>query len=143
MAYGSVNSPGAVGIDLANAKSTAEQALSKATDNENELREVKELAQAAKSKAENHTHNYAGSSSPGGAATTALKCTGNSETATKATNDSAGQPINSTYIKDLSADGLSISYTKGDGNKGKIDLNEGVSAKVRHLSRFSDNFKLI
>ena len=30
-----------------------------------------------------HTHNYAGSSSAGGAATSALKCTGNSATATK------------------------------------------------------------
>ena len=30
----------------------------------------------------NHTHNYAGSSSAGGAATTALTCTGNSATAT-------------------------------------------------------------
>lgn len=30
-----------------------------------------------------HTHNYAGSSSAGGAATTALACTGNSATATK------------------------------------------------------------
>ena len=32
----------------------------------------------------NHTHNYAGSSSAGGAATTALTCTGNSATATDA-----------------------------------------------------------
>lgn len=32
-----------------------------------------------------HTHNYAGSSSAGGAATTALECTGNAATATKAT----------------------------------------------------------
>ena len=31
----------------------------------------------------NHTHNYAGSSSAGGAATTALACTGNAATATK------------------------------------------------------------
>lgn len=31
----------------------------------------------------NHTHNYAGSSSPGGAATTALTCTGNAVTASK------------------------------------------------------------
>lgn len=31
----------------------------------------------------NHTHNYAGSSTPGGAATTALACTGNSATASK------------------------------------------------------------
>ena len=33
--------------------------------------------------ASSHTHNYAGSSSAGGAATTALACTGNSATATK------------------------------------------------------------
>lgn len=33
--------------------------------------------------ASSHTHNYAGSSSEGGSATTALACTGNSATATK------------------------------------------------------------
>lgn len=33
-----------------------------------------------------HTHNYAGSSTPGGAATTALACTGNSATATTASS---------------------------------------------------------
>lgn len=33
--------------------------------------------------ASSHTHNYAGSSSAGGAATSALACTGNSATATK------------------------------------------------------------
>ena len=33
-----------------------------------------------------HTHNYAGSSSAGGAATTALTCTGNAATATTASN---------------------------------------------------------
>ena len=47
----------------------------------------------------NHTHNYAGSSSAGGAATTALTCTGNSATATKATQDSDGKQINTTYVK--------------------------------------------
>lgn len=35
-----------------------------------------------------HTHNYAGSSSAGGAATTALTCTGNSATASKLTSSS-------------------------------------------------------
>lgn len=44
-----------------------------------------------------HTHNYAGSSSAGGAATTALTCTGNSETATKATQDGNGNVIFDTY----------------------------------------------
>lgn len=45
-----------------------------------------------------HTHNYAGSSSAGGAATTALACTGNSATATKATNDSEGHKISEYYL---------------------------------------------
>ena len=45
-----------------------------------------------------HTHNYAGSSSAGGAATTALACTGNAATATKATNDGNGNNIANTYV---------------------------------------------
>ena len=44
-----------------------------------------------------HTHNYAGSSSVGGAAITALECTGNSATATKATQDGSGNVISDTY----------------------------------------------
>ena len=44
-----------------------------------------------------HTHNYAGSSSVGGAATTALECTGNASTATKATQDANGNVIADTY----------------------------------------------
>lgn len=39
---------------------------------------------------------------------------GNASTATKATQDSAGQQINTTYIKGLSASGKTITYTKGD-----------------------------
>ena len=46
----------------------------------------------------NHTHNYAGSSSVGGPATTALVCTGNSATATKATQDGNGKVIADTYM---------------------------------------------
>ena len=38
--------------------------------------------------AASHTHNYAGSSSAGGAATTALTCTGNSATSSKLTSSS-------------------------------------------------------
>lgn len=48
--------------------------------------------------AANHSHNYAGSSSAGGAATTALACTGNAATATKATNDGNGNNIANTYV---------------------------------------------
>ena len=71
-----------------------------------------------------HTHNYAGSSSAGGAATTALACSGNSATATKATQDSAGQQINKTYIKGLSVSGKTITYTKGDGTTGTITTQD-------------------
>ena len=67
--------------------------------------------------ASSHTHNYAGSSSAGGAANSAL-------TATKATQDSAGQQINKTYIKGLSVSGKTITYTKGDGTTGTITTQD-------------------
>ena len=67
--------------------------------------------------ASSHTHNYAGSSSAGGAANSAL-------TATKATQDSAGQQINTTYIKGLSVSGRTITYTKGDGTTGTITTQD-------------------
>ena len=39
---------------------------------------------------------------------------------TKATTDSVGQQINTTYIKSLSINGKTITYTKGDGTTGTI-----------------------
>ena len=63
---------------------------------------------------ETHTHNYAGSSSAGGAANSAVK----------ATQDSAGQQINTTYIKGLSVSGKTITYTKGDGTTGTITTQD-------------------
>ncbi len=51
-------------------------------------------------------------------AVTADNCTGNSATATNATNDSHGQNIRSTYIKDLSCSGTRIIYTRGDNTTG-------------------------
>ena len=74
---------------------------------------VSEIGAAASS----HTHNYAGSSSAGGAANSAL-------TATKATQDSAGQQINTTYIKGLSVSGRTITYTKGNGTTGTITTQD-------------------
>ena len=56
-------------------------------------------------------------------------CTGNSATATKATQDSAGQQINTTYIKGLSVSGNTITYTKGNGNTGSITVPTGAGAK--------------
>lgn len=64
----------------------------------------------------NVTGNVSGSSS---------SCTGNAATATKATQDSAGQQINTTYLKGLSISGQTISYTKGNGSTGSITLPTG------------------
>jgi len=51
-------------------------------------------------------------------------CTGNAATATKATKDSAGQQINTTYIKALSVNGKVITYTKGDDTTGTITTQD-------------------
>ena len=67
----------------------------------------------------NVTGNCSGSSS---------SCTGNSATATKATQDSAGQQINTTYIKGLSISGNTITYTKGNGGTGSITVPTGAGA---------------
>ena len=50
--------------------------------------------------------------------------TGNSDTATKATQDSAGQQIDTTYIKGLAVSGRTITYTKGDGTTGTITTQD-------------------
>lgn len=55
-------------------------------------------------------------------------CTGNSATATKATQDSAGQQINTTYIKGLSISGNTITYTKGNGGTGTLAVPTGAGA---------------
>lgn len=49
---------------------------------------------------------------------------GNADTATKATKDSAGQQINTTYIKGLSVNGRTITYTRGDGSTGTITTQD-------------------
>lgn len=51
-------------------------------------------------------------------------CTGNAATATKATQDSAGNNINTTYIKALSVSGRTITYTKGNGTTGTITTQD-------------------
>lgn len=113
---------------------------------------IKELIDDLQSALDTHTHNYAGSSSVGGAATSAnklntnagdsntpvyfangvpvactsldLNTTGNAETATKATQDSTGQQIDTTYIKSLSASGKNLTYTKGNGTTATIDTQQ-------------------
>lgn len=67
-----------------------------------------------------HSHNYAGSDSPGGAATRALEAA----TATQAVYDNNWQPILSTYIKDAVVVGNSIVFKKGDDTEFSITLPE-------------------
>ena len=45
-------------------------------------------------------------------------------TASKATGDSAGQQITTTYIKGLSVSGKTITYTKGDNSTGTITTQD-------------------
>lgn len=49
---------------------------------------------------------------------------GNAATAAKATQDSAGQQITTTYIKGLSVSGRTVTYTKGDGTTGTITTQD-------------------
>lgn len=49
---------------------------------------------------------------------------GNASTATKATQDSAGQQINTTYIKRLSASKGVVTYTKGNNSTGTINTQD-------------------
>ena len=80
--------------------------------------------------------NISGKANTAGTADTSKACSGNSATATKATQDSSGQQINTTYIKGLSVSGKTITYTKGNGSTGTITTqdtayshpNSGVSA---------------
>ena len=66
-------------------------------------------------------NNYAPTKTGGGASGTwGINISGN------ATKDSAGQQINTTYIKGLSVSGKTITYTKGNGTTGTITTQDTV-----------------
>lgn len=56
----------------------------------------------------------------------------NADAATKATQDSEGQQINTTYIKELSISEQTITYMKGNGGTGTITLptNAGIKGYI-------------
>lgn len=60
------------------------------------------------------------------------------KSATKATQDSAGQQINSTYIKSLSVNGRTITYTKGDGSTGTITTQD-TNTTYSKVSQFTND----
>ena len=49
---------------------------------------------------------------------------GNANSATKATQDSRGQQIDSTYIKGLSVNGRTVTYTRGNGTTGSFQTQD-------------------
>lgn len=60
------------------------------------------------------------------------------DSATKATQDSAGQQINSTYIKSLSVNGRTITYTKGNDSTGTITTQD-TNTTYSKLSQFTND----
>lgn len=60
------------------------------------------------------------------------------ESATKATQDDAGQQINTTYIKSLSVNGRTITYTKGNGTTGTITTQD-TNTTYSKLSQFTND----
>lgn len=66
---------------------------------------------------------YATSAGSASTATSATKAS-TADSATKATRDSAGQQINTTYIKGLSVSGRTVTYTRGDGTTGTITTQD-------------------
>ena len=49
---------------------------------------------------------------------------GNANSATKATQDSRGQQIDSTYVKSLSVNGRTVTYTRGNGTTGSFQTQD-------------------
>lgn len=60
------------------------------------------------------------------------------DSATKATQDSAGQQINTTYIKSLSVNGRTITYTKGNGTTGTITTQD-TNTTYSKVSQFTND----
>ena len=60
----------------------------------------------------------------GASGTWGIDISGNAATSTKATQDSIGQQINTTYIKGLSVSGKTITYTRGDDSTGTITTQD-------------------
>lgn len=60
------------------------------------------------------------------------------KSATKATQDGAGQQINTTYIKALSVNGRTITYTKGNGTTGTITTQD-TNTTYSKVSQFTND----
>ena len=59
---------------------------------------------------------------------------GSATSATKATQDSAGQQINTTYIKNVSVNGRTITFTRGNGTTFTITTQDTVTTNSSNWS---------
>lgn len=74
----------------------------------------------------------------GNVSITRVNSAASADSATKATQDSAGQQINTTYIKSLSVNGRTITYTKGNGSTGTITTQD-TNTTYSKLSQFTND----
>lgn len=74
----------------------------------------------------------------GNVSLTRVNSAASANSATKATQDSAGQQINTTYIKSLSVNGRTITYTKGNGSTGTITTQD-TNTTYSKLSQFTND----
>lgn len=74
----------------------------------------------------------------GNVSITRVDSAASADSATKATQDSTGQQINTTYIKSLSVNGRTITYTKGNGSTGTITTQD-TNTTYSKLSQFTND----
>lgn len=72
----------------------------------------------------------------GNVSITHVNSAASADSATKAAQDSAGQQINTTYIKSLAINGRTITYTKGNGATGTLTTQDTTYSK---LSQFQND----
>ena len=91
-----------------------------------------------------HTHLYAASTTAGGPATSALKA----DEATKATQDGNGKVIADTYVKNITAEGTTVTFTYGNGSTASFETQDNnteyadATATVHGLMSTDDKKKL-
>lgn len=66
----------------------------------------------------------------GNVSITRVNSAASADSATKAAQDATGQQINTTYIKSLSINGRTITYTKGNGATGTITTQDTTYSKL-------------
>lgn len=74
----------------------------------------------------------------GNVSITRVDSAASADSATKATQDGSGQQINATYIKALSVNGRTITYTKGDGTTGTITTQD-TNTTYSKVSQFTND----